>query len=375
MTEPMEVPQGRFELTRWRTRTRSPLRAWDAADELLLRHVAEECGGSGRTVVVNDAFGALAVGLHERSPVSVGDSWTGFAAARRNLEANGLAVDHVVQRSALDPGGAGEPVPADLVVIKVPKTMALLDDELRRLRPLFGPATTVVGAGMAKHIHTSTLELFERLVGPTTTSRARKKARLIHAEVDLSCDPGPNPFPEQHRLPSGETVVSHANVFSRGRLDQGTALLLEHLPDEVGDRVVDIGCGSGAIALGIASTNPEAELVLRDDSFHAVASATETLAAAGVEADVGAGDGVADLDDASADTVVSNPPFHDDHAVGDDVAWSFFTGAHRVLRPGGELRIVANRHLAHHSRLNKIFGNVEVVASNPKFVVLSSRRR
>lgn len=375
MTETMEVPQGRFELARWRTRTRSPLRAWDAADELLLRHVAEAHAEVGRTVVVNDAFGALAVGLHERAPVSVGDSWTGFAAARRNLEANGLSADGVVQRSALDPQGNDGELPADLVIIKVPKTAALLDDELRRLRPLLGPATTVVGAGMAKHIHTSTVELFERLVGPTTTSLARKKARLIHAEVDLSCDAGPTPFPEQHRLPSGERVVSHANVFSRGRLDQGTALFVDHLPDEVGQRVVDVGCGSGAIALRVASAHPAADLVLRDDSFHAVASATETLAMAGFEADIAAGDGVADLDDASVDTVVSNPPFHDDHAVGDDVAWSFFTGAHRVLRPGGELRIVANRHLAHHSRLNKIFGNVDVVASNRKFVILSSRRR
>ena len=144
------------------------------------------------------------------------------------------------------------------------------------------------------------------------------------------------------------------------------------MPD-AGGRVVDVGCGSGVIALRMAVADPDLDLVLRDDSFHAVASAAATLANAGVAADIAAGDGLDGIEDGSVDLVISNPPFHDDHAVGDDVAWSIFTGARRVLRSGGELRIVGNRHLDYHVKLKRIFGNVVTIASNPKFVVLSAK--
>ena len=365
----LEVPQGSYRLERWRAAPRSPLRAWDAADEYLLNHLADTEVGGASWVVHNDAFGALVCALADRSPVSVGDSWTGFAAARRNAEANGLTLTADRQRSPLEAGDDA----VDVALLKVPKSLALLEDQLRRLRPRLHAGSAVVGAGMARHIHTSTLELFERVLGPTSTSLARKKARLIHAEVDLGLDVGPNPYPTRFLLPTGETVVNHANVFSRDRLDVGTRLLLDHLPDAKG-RVVDVGCGSGIIALRMAAANPEVSLVLRDDSFHAVASAAATLTEAGVDADVEAGDGLDGIDDGSVDVVVSNPPFHDDHAVGDEVAWSIFTGARRVLRPGGELRIVGNRHLDYHVKLKRIFGNVETVGSNPKFVVLSARR-
>lgn len=365
----LEVPQGSYRLERWRAAPRSPLRAWDAADEYLLHHVAEAGLGGGSWLVHNDAFGALACALADHSPVSTGDSWTGFAAARRNAEANGLTIAAGRQRPSLE---AGEDR-VDVAIVKVPKSLALLEDQLHRLRPRLHAASVVVGSGMARHIHTSTLELFERIIGSTSTSLARKKARLIHAAFDPGLVVGPHPYPSEFVLPTGETVVNHANVFSRDRLDVGTRLLLEHLP-EVDGRVVDVGCGSGIIALRTAVLSPDVTLVLRDDSFHAVASAAATLARAGVDADIEAGDGLDGIEDGSVDVVVSNPPFHDDHAVGDDVAWSIFTGARRVLRPGGELRIVGNRHLEYHVKLKRIFGNVETVSSNPKFVVLSARR-
>ncbi len=367
--ETLEVPQGRFGLERWRSSARSPLRAWDAADEYVLHHHADTTVTDGRWLVVNDAFGALAVALRAHEPLSTGDSWTAFAAARRNGEHNGAPIDAGDQRPALEEGDER----IGVAIVKIPKTLALLEDQLRRLRPRLRADAVVTGAGMVRHIHRSTLEVFERVIGPTTTSLARKKARMIHAEVDPDLDPGPSPYPSTFEVPGGGQVINHANVFSRDRLDIGTRLLLGHLPD-AGGRAVDLGCGSGILALAMARLDPSVELVLRDDSFHAVASARATLRSAEVAADIGVGDGVADLGDASVDHVVSNPPFHDDHAVGDEVAWSFFMGARRVLRPGGELRIVGNRHLGYHAKLKRLFGNVETVASDSKFVVLRSTR-
>ena len=47
----------------------------------------------------------------------------------------------------------------------------------------------------------------------------------------------------------------------------------------------------------------------------------------------------------------------------------------RVLRPGGTLTVVANRHLGHHVALRRWFDDVTVVGSDPRFVVLRGRRR
>ena len=74
------------------------------------------------------------------------------------------------------------------------------------------------------------------------------------------------------------------------------------------------------------------------------------------------------------DLVLINPPFHQQHSIGDAVAWQMFMDARRVLVEGGELRIVGNRHLGYHAKLKKLFGNCETVDANKKFVVLSATK-
>ena len=70
-----------------------------------------------------------------------------------------------------------------------------------------------------------------------------------------------------------------------------------------------------------------------------------------------------------------NPPFHADNALGDATAWQMFSDSRAALRQGGELWVVGNRHLAYHAKLKRLFGNCDVVASNPKFVVYRAVRR
>ncbi|ETJ30814.1 hypothetical protein Q604_UNBC14677G0001, partial [human gut metagenome] len=67
-----------------------------------------------------------------------------------------------------------------VVLIKVPKTLALLEQQLRALRKVVTSDTRIIAGAKARDIHTSTLELFEKVLGPTTTTLAWKKARLIN---------------------------------------------------------------------------------------------------------------------------------------------------------------------------------------------------
>ena len=54
---------------------------------------------------------------------------------------------------------------------------------------------------------------------------------------------------------------------------------------------------------------------------------------------------------------------------------NMFAQAYDKLVLGGELWIVANRHLGHHAKLKKIFGDCEVINSNNKFVVIKAIKK
>ncbi|MEU1482891.1 methyltransferase [Streptomyces sp. NPDC005752] len=382
----LTTSQGAFDLARFPENPRDPLRAWDAADEYLLRRLegadgSEPVRPDGTVAVVGDRWGALATVLAAHSPVVITDSYLARQATRANLERNGAAPDSVRVLSVRD----APPERVDLLLVRVPKSLALLEDELHRLAPAVHAGTVVIGTGMVKEIHTSTLKLFERIIGPTRTSLAVKKARLIFCTPDPSLPRTSSPWPYRYALPddvgavSGRTVTNHAGIFCAERLDIGTRFFLKHLPERTGpDRVVDLGCGNGVVGTAAALANPGAAVTFIDESYRAVASAETTFhdnTGPGAEADFLVGDSMADVPRESVDLVLSNPPFHSHQAVTDATARSMFHGARAALRQGGELWVVGNRHLGYHTQLRRIFGNCVTVAGDPKFVVLRAVKR
>ncbi|MEU9387192.1 methyltransferase [Streptomyces sp. NPDC048279] len=375
----MTTAWGEYELARFPEEPSDRLRAWDASDAYLLRYLAEERTGlSGTVVVLGDRWGALVTALAGHRPTQITDSYLGQEATRANLARAGVEPGAVQLLTTQDP----PPERVDVLLVRVPKSLALLEDQLLRLAPAVHADTVVIGTGMVKEIHTSTLRLFERILGPTRTSLAQQKARLIHCSPDPSLRRPVNPWPLSYELPdgigaaAGRTVVNHAGVFCADRLDIGTRFFLRHLPTG-GRRVVDLGCGNGVIGTAVALADPTAEVLFVDESFQAVASAEATYKANGVpgHAEFRVGDGLAGVAAESVDTVLNNPPFHSHQATTDATAWRMFTGAMRALRPGGELWVVGNRHLGYHLKLRKLFGNSQLVASDPKFVVLKAVKR
>ena len=249
------------------------------------------------------------------------------------------------------------------------------------LRDRMSPDTRLLAAGMARHIHRSTLDLFEHIIGPTLSTRAVRKARLLLPERDFSLNQGQTPYPDSYTLLLDREyrIQNHAGLFSHGRLDRGSRLLIERLP--VGDaplRIIDLGCGSGVIGIAAAAMNPRARLLFSDESYLAVDSARDNFEAAFGrlrEARFSVDDCIRNEADASADRVLVNPPFHQQHALGDAAAWQMFRQSRRVLDRGGELMVVGNRHLAYHAKLKKLFGNAEVLDSDSKFVVLRAVKK
>ncbi|WP_331766627.1 methyltransferase [Embleya sp. NBC_00896] len=380
------APSGEFELTRHPEDPRDLLRAWDAADAYVLRHLAGLDGAeptdlSGSVVVVGDRWGALVTALAESRPVQISDSFLGQEATRTNLARNEADPDWVRLLSTQD----APPERIDVLIVRVPKNLALLEDQLHRLAPSVHADTVVIGTGMVTEIHTSTLKLFERILGPTKTSLAVRKARLIFCTPDPALPRLPSPWPRSYALPldigaaSGVTVTNHAGIFCGDRLDIGTRFLLRNLPRRSGrERVVDLGCGNGVVGTAAALANPGSDVLFVDESHQAVASARATFREAlgpRAAADFVVGDGLEDVPAESVDLVLNNPPFHTHRATTEAISWRMFAGSRAALRSGGELWVIGNRHLGYHVKLRRLFGNCDIVASDPKFVVLRAVKK
>jgi len=374
--EILKVPQGEFRLSRYPARKKEQLRAWDAADEYLLNYFSNEYGDIAQNeniLIVNDSFGALAAALSDYNVTVWTDSLLAQKGLLQNFADNELSTENIkIKNSVETPEGE-----YGFVFIKIPKSLALLEDQLARIKPFVSTATKTIAAGMAKSIHTSTLKLFEKYIGLTKTSLAKKKARLVFCEPDETIEVVKSPYPKSYILENTEyTIFNQANVFSRESLDIGTRFFLQHIPQsEKYKTIIDLGCGNGIVGLIAAEKNLQAELIFLDVSFMAVESARQSFESSFAqtrEAKFQVNDCLTGVEENSADLILNNPPFHQDNAVGDDVAWKMFQQSKRVLKEKGELLVIGNRHLGYHIKLKKIFNNCEVIATNKKFVILRS---
>jgi release factor glutamine methyltransferase len=132
---------------------------------------------------------------------------------------------------------------------------------------------------------------------------------------------------------------------------------LEHLLDLSEPRVLDVGVGSGAIALAIADEHPAARILAVDRSADALAAAQENLARTPVDGrmEFRQGDLLAGIS-GPFDLVVSNPPYVSpadfdtlepevrlyeprDAIVGVGVGAEIARSARAVLAPGGWLLV------------------------------------
>ncbi|HFF9835506.1 23S rRNA (guanine(1835)-N(2))-methyltransferase RlmG [Serratia ureilytica] len=367
----LDLGTQQLELERYPQQEESTqLQAWEAADEYLLQQLENVDIGGRPVLIFNDNFGTLACALHAHRPYSVSDSYMSQLATRHNLKLNGLDPEQVTLLDSL----AELPAAPAVVLIRVPKALALLEQQLRALRHVVTEDTLIVAGAKARDVHTSTMQLFEKVLGPTRTSLAWKKARLIFCQAADIVPPAAAETTNWTLDGTDWLIHNHANVFSRGSLDIGARLFLDHLPRGLNGHIVDLGCGNGVIGLTALAQNPDAQVTFVDESYMAVASSElnveHNLPQELDRCQFEVNNALAGIERESVQAVLCNPPFHQQHAITDHTAWQMFCDAKRCLQVGGELRIVGNRHLDYHQKLKRLFGNCTQVASNKKFVIL-----
>lgn len=138
-------------------------------------------------------------------------------------------------------------------------------------------------------------------------------------------------------------LESSSGVFSAGRLDLGTALLLRKAPlpgPGTTGNLLDLGCGYGPIALTLALTAPDATVYATDVNRRALDLARANAASAGA-GNVVVGEPTEIPDHVRFDQIWSNPPIR----VGKTELHTLLTTWLPRLAPGGTAWLVVARNL------------------------------
>ena len=233
---------------------------------------------------------------------------------RGQLTSRGVEADQWNRRIARN-GEVASPWPAggefDCIILRLPKSKPEQDMTVHALAALLTHSGRLVIYGGNDEGIKPIAKRIGALFQTVDTRAARGHGRVIEASslrADAAIKGALDQWAQVRDMTLGASTrawLSYPGLFAGGALDEGTALLLAHLPpiaDNAG--VLDYGCGTGVVAAAVLNANRSARLTLLDN---------DTLALVAGQRNSGATDAIngVSLDACGArrvDLIISNPP-------------------------------------------------------------------
>lgn len=329
----------------------------------------EAIGERGRTLFVELADPSLLAGWRGERLV-----WVDHRGDFNHLPAGVQELGGALLAEALDG-------PVDRVVMQVPKSRPRTDFILAQLAGVLPPGTPLWLVGQRRAGIEGGARRLEARSSTAEKVDSARHCQLWRGELTPQAF-DPEAWVESFEMTAGGQpellLATLPGVFSLGKLDGGTRLLLDQLaaqPLSVGQgaRVLDFAAGAGPLGLFLKQCLPEAAVTLSDVSAVALFCAWMNAQVNGLEAACVQSDGFDELE-GDWDAIVSNPPFHTGVETDYRIAERFITEAARRLTPGGELRLVANRHLPYADWIASAFGHCERLKEDGQFVIYGARK-
>ncbi|RLD40126.1 MAG: hypothetical protein DRI86_15835 [Bacteroidetes bacterium] len=343
------------------------LQAWNAADELIVSYHKEK-DNNLQAAIINDRFGYLSCHLNNLKPICIIDFKSQKLAIEYNLKENDFIIsedDFVNPLSAF-------PNKVKQAIIKIPKSMELYSLYLEQICENSDDDIEVTAGFMTKYFNKQMIEIAKEYFEEVEQSKAKKKARLIFMKGKKAITK--HELINKVKINEKLYLKQYYGVFASSKIDVATRYLLENIHVNKAElQIMDLASGNGVIANHInelyKSKNWELpQLHLVDDSFLAIESSKLNFEGDNIHFYQDAN--MESISEESMDMIISNPPFHFEHEENTEISLNLFRKSILVLKTGGRMIVVYNRHLNYIPFLKSIFSNTKIVAESNRFVVV-----
>lgn len=273
----------------------------------------------------------------------------------------------------------GAPETYDLVLILPPRQRDEARALMARAVGMTKPGGRVIAAQSNDEGARSSESDLAQLTGEVE-SMSKNKCRVFWtsslARLDVTLLAQWQKLDEPRPIADGR-FMSRPGIFAWDRIDVASALLAEHLPENLTGRAADLGAGFGYLSAELLTRCPRITAL---DAYEAENRALE-LARVNLKSfetrtpvDYRWHDVAAGLPD-TYDVIVTNPPFHAQRGIDrPDIGRRFISVAADSLRPGGRLWLVANRHLPYEKALSENFAVVHTVVQRHGYKIIEAVR-
>ncbi|HII72150.1 TPA: class I SAM-dependent methyltransferase [Candidatus Woesearchaeota archaeon] len=169
-------------------------------------------------------------------------------------------------------------------------------------------------------------------------------------------------------------LYTAGGVFSPTHIDRGSLLLIDEAHIDDGWKILDMGCGYGAVGIAQMKEHPGVRAVFSDVNERAVKLTKMNLKLNRLDGEVVQGDSFERVADKDFDTILLNPP----QTAGKKVCFRMIEEAKEHLRPGGTLQMVARHNKGGkelEKKMQEVFGNTEQTAKSSGFRIYVSVRQ
>jgi len=159
--------------------------------------------------------------------------------------------------------------------------------------------------------------------------------------------------------------------FSPTGVDRGTLAMISTIEFSQADKILDLGCGYGAVGIYAAKLIGEHNVVMSDNDIISVELSVKNAYANGVSGiKFIHSDGFENIKDNDFTLILSNPPYHTDFSV----AKHFIEKGFNRLQLGGKMIMVTTRKDWYKNKFIAIFGGVKIDEINEYFVFCAEKR-
>lgn len=170
------------------------------------------------------------------------------------------------------------------------------------------------------------------------------------------------------------TFVSDNGVFCKDYIDEGSIVLLEVLnKNNLGNKILDVGCGYGTIGITLKKCFPNSEIDMVEINPRAKELAEINAKKNNCDVRIFESDIYSNVNDCDYTDIVTNPPIR----AGKKVIYKIFEEAYNHLSDNGNLWIVIRKnHGAQSAKkfIEDVFGNCEIIRKEKGYYILKSTK-